>query len=313
MRRRSDSDCGRRTPCRARRGGRPSPDGASPDETPCHAASRSPGEGSAGRSSGRPGTEPSSPSSSARPKVVSLDVDAGLRLVGDQVDAGVDEGLARRSPAAWCRPWRTRRPPSTPSCAIFSGYCCEVAPIWPALTACHAGAAAVDRDDRDVLLLAGRLERLVGAGRGGLVDRVDEVDRRVLLQQVLHRRAAALLGAVGHVVADDPRVVLVADLGLVGDVDAEARAGSPGRAGRRPRRRSGSGRAWRSWPACRSASNLRLGPLPDQRGRPGSCRSRRWRRRRSAGRSGVSSAITSMPGLLGLVQRRARSPWSRSA
>jgi hypothetical protein len=39
---------------------------------------------------------------------------------------------------------------------------------------------------------------------------------------VLHRRAAALLGAVGHVVTHDAGVVLVADLGLVADVDAEA-------------------------------------------------------------------------------------------
>src|SRR6185295_9506639 len=27
----------------------------------------------------------------------------------------------------------------TPSCAIFSGYCCEVAPIWPAFTAATPG------------------------------------------------------------------------------------------------------------------------------------------------------------------------------
>ncbi len=94
--------------------------------------------------------------------------------------------------------------------------------MTPALDVLHARAAAVDGDDRHVLVLAGGLERLVGAGRGGLVDRVDEVDRRVLLEQVLHRRAPALLGAVGHVMADDPRVLLVADLGLVGDVDAEA-------------------------------------------------------------------------------------------
>ena len=85
-----------------------------------------------------------------------------------------------------------------------------------------AGAAAVDRDDGDVLVLAGRLERLVRPGRRGLVDRVDQVDRRVLLQQVLHRRTPAVLGAVGHVVARDPRVVLVADLVGVADRDAEA-------------------------------------------------------------------------------------------
>ena len=156
------------------------------------------------------------------PKVVSLDVDAGLRLVGDQRDAGVDEGLAggglRLGAVLGERGDRLRRP----AAAIFSGYCCEVAPSWPALTAVDAGAAAVDRDDRDVVLLARRLERLVRARRGRLVDRVDEVDRRVLLQQVLHRGAAAVLGAVGHVVADDPRVGLVADLVLVRDVDAEA-------------------------------------------------------------------------------------------
>ena len=28
---------------------------------------------------------------------------------------------------------------ATPSAAIFSGYCCEVAPIWPAFTASTPG------------------------------------------------------------------------------------------------------------------------------------------------------------------------------
>ena len=66
------------------------------------------------------------------------------------------------------------------------------------------------------------LQRLIGAGSGGLVDRVDDVDVRIALQQVLHRRAAALRVARGHVVADDARIVLVADLvGILG-VDAEA-------------------------------------------------------------------------------------------
>ena len=124
------------------------------------------------------------------------------------------------------------------------------------------GAAAVDRDDGHVLLLAGGLERLVCAGRGGLVDRVDEVDRRVLLQQVLHRGTAAVLGAVGDVVPDDPRVVLVADLGLVADVDRRSPPGSPGHAGRRRRPGWRSGRAGRSSPACR---RCRTSPSPTDR------------------------------------------------
>ena len=138
--------------------------------------------------------------------------------------------------------------------------------------------------------LPAAFERGVGAGRGRLVDRVDEVDRRVLLQQVLHRRAAALLGAVGDVVADDPRVGLVADLRPCRRRRCRSPTGSPGRAGRRRRRRSGSGRASRSWPAC---PRPRTSPWPTARSgcRPGSCRWRRWRRRRPAGRSGVSSAI----------------------
>ena len=162
-----------------------------------------------------------------------------------------------------------------------------------------AGAAAVDRDDGDVLVPAGRLQRLVGAGRGRLVDRVDEVDRRVLLQQVLHRGAAAVLLAVGHVVPDDPRVGLVADLGLVGHVDPEAlqealvalhvdghavgvqvQHGDLGLGG--------------------LGAELGLGPLPDQQRRPGSCRWRRWRPTASAGSVGVSSAMTSMPACLAL-------------
>ena len=43
-----------------------------------------------------------------------------------------------------------------------------------------AGAAAVDRDDQHVVLAAHGLQRLVGAGGGGLVDRVDDVDVGVL-------------------------------------------------------------------------------------------------------------------------------------
>src|SRR5262249_5556824 len=56
----------------------------------------------------------------------------------------------------------------------------------------HAGATAVDRDDQGPLVLADRLQRLIGAGRGRLVDGVDEIDAGLLLQEVLHRLAAAL-------------------------------------------------------------------------------------------------------------------------
>ena len=51
-------------------------------------------------------------------------------------------------------------------------------------------AATVDRHDQYVAL-AGRLQRLVGTVSGGLVDRVDDVDVRVLRQAVLHRGLAA--------------------------------------------------------------------------------------------------------------------------
>ena len=57
----------------------------------------------------------------------------------------------------------------------------------------------------DALLLAGRLQRGVAAVSGGLVDGVDEVDLVGLLQDVLHRLAAALGRALGHVGADDLR------------------------------------------------------------------------------------------------------------
>ena len=44
---------------------------------------------------------------------------------------------------------------------------------------------------------------------GGLVDRVDDVDARVLLQQRLHRRLALGLIALGGRGADDLRVALL--------------------------------------------------------------------------------------------------------
>ena len=84
--------------------------------------------------------------------------------------------------------------------------------MTPALTFFTPGQPPSTETISTSFVLAGRLQRLVGAGRGRLVDRVDDVDVRVLLQQVLHRRAAAFLGAAGDVVADDARVVLVAVL-----------------------------------------------------------------------------------------------------
>ena len=175
----------------------------------------------------------------------------------------------------------------------------------------HARAAAVDRDDRDVLLLAGRLERLVGAGRRGLVDRVDEVDVGVLLQQVLHRRAAALLGAVGHVVADDPRVGLVADLGLVADVDAEAleEALIALHVDRDP---VGVEVEHGDLRVLALLLERRLRPLADQQRPPGSCRSRTSRRRRLAARSACPARSPAAPPGAP-CPATARSPWSRSA
>src|SRR5207237_1147081 len=73
----------------------------------------------------------------------------------------------------------------------------------------HTGAAAVDRDDEDVALLAAGLDRGVGAERRRLVDRVDEVDVRVLLEAGLHRRLALGLVAQRVLLAHDARVVVL--------------------------------------------------------------------------------------------------------
>ena len=47
-----------------------------------------------------------------------------------------------------------------------------------------------------------RLQRLVGTGRRGLVDRVDDVDRVAVGEATLHRRLAAVDGALRRLVAD---------------------------------------------------------------------------------------------------------------
>ena len=90
------------------------------------------------------------------------------------------------------------------------------------LDVAHARAAAVNRHDQHLLLLADGLQRLVGAGSGRFVDRVDHVDVRVVLEKVFHGLAAAFRIAVGDVMADDARIIFVADHVGVLHVDAEA-------------------------------------------------------------------------------------------
>ena len=76
----------------------------------------------------------------------------------------------------------------------------------------HTRATAVDGNDQHVLFLADGLQRFIGAGGCRFVDRVDDVDARILLEKVFHGRAAAFFIAVGDVVADDARIVFVTDL-----------------------------------------------------------------------------------------------------
>src|SRR6266576_2295199 len=57
-----------------------------------------------------------------------------------------------------------------------------------------SGATAVDCDDQHALLLARRLERTIASVRGGLVDRIHEVDLGSLLENVLHRLTAGWFG-----------------------------------------------------------------------------------------------------------------------
>ena len=90
------------------------------------------------------------------------------------------------------------------------------------LDALDAVAAAVDRDDENALFLAGGLERGVAAVGGRLVDRVDDVDLVGLLENVLHRLAAAFVRARGDVGADDLRAVARGEVLGILDLDAEA-------------------------------------------------------------------------------------------
>src|SRR5262245_59170140 len=90
----------------------------------------------------------------------------------------------------------------------------------------YAVAATVDGDDQDVLE-PGRLQGLLGADGGRLVDGVNDVDLLVLGEAPFHGRAPAVLRAVGGLVTDDlvrPAGVvagrgLVAVLRLVDGVD----------------------------------------------------------------------------------------------
>src|SRR4051794_21842054 len=158
-------------------------------------------------------------------------VDAGGRLVGDERDTGVEEVQALRGGrlGAATRDGGDRlHAHGRHLQRVLLGRGTDDA----VLDRLDARAAAVDRDD-DRVGDTGCLERGVRTHGRRLVDRVDDVDLRVLGEAVLHRRAAAVLGAVAGLVADD-RVVaalaagvlarrgLVTVLLRVGHVDAHA-------------------------------------------------------------------------------------------
>ena len=84
--------------------------------------------------------------------------------------------------------------------AILSGYCCEVAPMTPALTFFTPGQPpSIETISTRAVVLAGRLQRFPRAGRGGLVDRVDDVDVRALLEE----RSPSPCGRLSSVAAGD--------------------------------------------------------------------------------------------------------------
>src|SRR6185437_4270766 len=86
----------------------------------------------------------------------------------------------------------------------------------------HALTAAVDSDDRDALLPARRLEGRVTAVGRRLVDGVDQIDVRRLLENVLHRLPAAFGGAFRIVRAYDLRAVALGIVLGILDLDPEA-------------------------------------------------------------------------------------------
>src|ERR1700677_1062364 len=85
----------------------------------------------------------------------------------------------------------------------------------------HAGTTPIDGDDERARLLARGLERGISAGRRRLVDRIDDIDVRILLEQRLHCGAAAWFRAQAPLMADDALVSLVPVLLPVRVLDAE--------------------------------------------------------------------------------------------
>src|SRR5947207_3356677 len=151
-----------------------------------------------------------------------LAVHAGHRLVGDERDAGVGvagrflSGLRVLDARIHAHGGHLER--------VLLGGRGEVA----GLHVLHAHAAAVHRDDEDALVLASRLECLVGARRRGLVDGVDHVDVGGLLQAVLHRGLPLRLIAAGVLAADDLRVALLDAIALEETVMAKLADGDAG-------------------------------------------------------------------------------------
>src|SRR6185312_8444708 len=101
---------------------------------------------------------------------------------------------------------------------ILLGGCADDAILDPF----HALTAAVDGDDRDALLPARRLEGRVTAVGRRLVDGVDQIDVRRLLENVLHRLPAAFGGAFRIVGAYDLRAVALGIVLGILDLDPEA-------------------------------------------------------------------------------------------
>ena len=162
------------------------------------------------------------------------------------------------------------------------------------------------------LLLARRLERRVAAVRGRLVDRVDEVDLVGLLQDVLHRLAAALGRALRDVGADDLRAVALRVVLRILDRDAEA--GEEAVVAQIVDRRLVGGEVERGdLGGLGLVAERRLRPLADQFAGLEVVGGEIARRRRSTGSSGVSSVMTSDAGLARLLRPSARSRSNCSA
>ena len=86
----------------------------------------------------------------------------------------------------------------------------------------HAGAAAINGDDQHVIFAPDSLQRLISTGSGRFIDRVNDIDVRVLLEKVFHRAASAFLIAIGQVATGNARIVFIPKPCLVLRIDAEA-------------------------------------------------------------------------------------------